>query len=311
METRIKYILILLYSVLFIDCGANLRGKPIPPNPDLAGFYLSSETTQWAKSDKMKIETLSIFPKSNGDLSFERKTIVRLSFIASENREEWRIRTGGIVTSENEILLQESLYQEFHQPHMGARESDPKRWKLSEMGAASKVREVGNAALSASILGEISPDGRTLKFSNMTFTKIGDSFQGRISTQVNQKNVMIDNEIAGVVFYERTEDGTGQIVSVFSKTEPIKPGMTFFVGKNQVPCKVVEVFQQSVVLEPFDGKKILSVSVGDPVILKGNVDKKAVNKRATADELIRKLKSDPNINKEELIREIEKLKNER
>ncbi|EMJ95142.1 LIC12353 family lipoprotein [Leptospira alstonii] len=311
MKTKIKYILILLYSVSFIDCGGNLRGKPIPPNPDLAGFYLSSETTQWAKDDKIKIEVLSIFPKSNGDLSFERKTIVRLSFIASENREEWKIRTGGIVTSENEILLQESLYQEFHQPHMGARESDPKRWKLSEMGVASKVREVGNAALSGSILGEISPDGRTLKFSKMTFTKVGDSFQGRISTNVNQKNVTIDNEIAGVVFYERTEGDTGQIVSVFSKTEPLKPGMIFFVGQEQVPCKVVEVFQQSAVLEPFDGKKNLSVSAGDPVILKGNVDKKAVNKRATADELIRKLKSDPNVSKDELIREIEKLKNER
>lgn len=87
--------------------------------------------------------------------------------------------------------------------------------------------------------------------------------------------------------------------------------MIFFVGKDQIPCKIVEIFQQSGILEPVDGKKNLQVSVGDPVILKGNVDKKAINKRAAADELIQKIKSDPNVNKEELIREIEKLKRER
>ncbi|AXR68374.1 LIC12353 family lipoprotein [Leptospira mayottensis] len=311
MRIKIGYILILLYSILFIGCGKNLRGKPTPPNPDLAGFYLSSETAEWTKDGKMKIEVLSIFPKSNGDLSFERKTIVRLSFITSDNREEWRIRTGGVVTSENEILLQEALYQEFHQPHMGARESDPKRWKLSEMGAASKVREIGNVTLSGNLLGEISPDNKTLKFSKITFTKIGDSFQGRITTHVNQKSITIDNEIAGVVFYKAAVSTAEQIVSVFSRSELIKPGMIFLVGKDQVPCKIVEVFQHSGVLEPVENGKILSVSVGDPVILKGNIDTKAINKRATADELIRKLKSDPNVSKEELIREIEKLKNVR
>ncbi|MCH1912060.1 hypothetical protein L9Z41_08730 [Leptospira noguchii] len=304
---KIKYILILLYTIVLIGCGKNLKGKPISPNPNLAGFYISSETQKWAQDDKMKIEVLSIFPKSNGELYFERKTIVRLSFIASENREEWRIRTGGVVTGENEILLQESLYQEFHQPHLGTRESDPKLWKLNEMGVASKVREVGNVTLSGSILGEISPDGRTLNFSNILFTKIGDSFQGRITTNVNQKNVIIDNEIAGAVFY-KTKEG---VVSIFSKTETIKPGMIFFVGKDQIPCKIVEIFQQSGILEPIDGKKNLQVSVGDPVILKGNVDKKAINKRTAADELIQKIKSDPNVNKEELIREIEKLKSEK
>ncbi|PJZ55726.1 LIC12353 family lipoprotein [Leptospira barantonii] len=310
MNTKIGYILILLYTFAFVQCGGNLRGKPIPANPDLAGFYLSSESGEWAKDDKMKLEVLSVFPKANGDLAFEKKVIVRLSFLASEDREEWRIRTGGIVTSENEILLQESLYQEFHQLHMGKRQSDPRLWKLSEMGAASKVREVGNVTASGNLLGEISPDGRTLKFSKATFTKIGEPFQGRITTNVNQKNVTIDNEIAGVVFYKIPGE-TEKIVSVFSKTELIKPGMIFLVGKDQIPYKIVEVFQQSGTLEPIDGKKILPVSVGDSVVLKGTIDRKAINKRATADELIRKLKSDPNVSKEELIREIEKLKNEK
>ncbi|MDI7229355.1 hypothetical protein QMM87_11835 [Leptospira santarosai] len=309
MGIKIGYILILLYSISFIDCGKSLRGKPTPPNPDLAGLYLSSETAEWTRNGKMKIEVLSIFPKSNGTFSFERKTIVRLSFITSDNREEWRIRTGGVVTSENEILLQETLYQEFHQSHMGLRESDPKRWKLSEMGPPSKVREVGNVTLSGNLLGEISPDGKTLKFSKTTFTKVGGSFQGRITTHVNRKSVTIDNEIAGVVFYKAAVSSAEQVVSVFSRSELIEPGMIFFVGKDQVPCKIVEIFQHSGVLEPVENGKILSVSAGDPVILKGNVDSKAINKRATADELIRKLKSDPNVNKEELIREIEKLKN--
>lgn len=87
--------------------------------------------------------------------------------------------------------------------------------------------------------------------------------------------------------------------------------MIFLVGKDQVPCKIVEIHQHSGILEPVENGKILSVSVGDPVILKGDIDTKAINKRATADELIRKLKSDPNVSKEELIREIEKLKNVR
>lgn len=50
--------------------------------------------------------------------------------------------------------------------------------------------------------------------------------------------------------------------------------MIFFVGKDQIPCKIVEIFQQSGILEPIDGKKNFQVSAGDPVILKGNVDKK-------------------------------------
>ncbi|TGL79096.1 LIC12353 family lipoprotein [Leptospira yasudae] len=311
MNHKIGYILILLYSILSIGCGGNLRGKPIPPNPDLAGFYISSESAEWAKNDKMRIEVLSIFPKANGDLSFERKVIVRLSFIASDNREEWRIRTGGVVTSDTEILLQESLYQEYHQLHMGARESDPTKWKLSEMGAASKVREVGNVTASGNLLGEFAPDGKSLKFGKNVFTKIGEPFQGRITTTVNQKNVTVDNEIAGVVFYKSSATSDEKIVAVFSKTELIKVGMIFLVGKDQVPYKVSEVFQQSCVLEPVDVKKIAVFSVGSPVLLKGTIDRKAVNKRATADELIRKLKSDPNVSKEELIREIEKLKNER
>ncbi|RHX86943.1 LIC12353 family lipoprotein [Leptospira stimsonii] len=304
------HILILLYTFSFIGCVGNLKGKPTPPDPNLSGLYLSSETSEWDKDGKLKIEVLSIFPKSNGELAFERKTIVRLSFVASDNREEWRIRSGGVLTSQNEILLQESLYQEYHVLHMGARESDPKKWKLNEMGAPAKVREVGNVTSSGNLLGEMSPDGRELKFSKSIYRKIGNAFLGRITTTVNQKKLTLDNEISGVVFYRGGENVEDRIVAVFSKTDFIRPGMTFLVGNEKVPCKVIEVFQQSATLEPVS-KKNLSVVIGDPVLLEGNVDYKAINKRATADELIRKLKSDPNVSKEELIREIEKLKNER
>ncbi|MBM9577068.1 hypothetical protein JWG45_07860 [Leptospira sp. 201903070] len=310
MKIKIHYILILLYTFLFINCIGNLKGKPTPSDPNLSGLYLSSETDAWSKDGKLKIEILSIFPKANGDLAFERKTIVRLSFFASDNREEWRIRSGGVVTSQNEILLQEFLYQEYHVLHMGARESDPKKWKLNEMGAPAKVREVGNVTSSGNLLGEISPDGRELKFSKAIYRKIGNAFLGRITTNVNQKKITLDNEIAGVVFYKGGENVEDRIVGIFSKTDFIRPGMVFFVGKEKAPCKVIEVFQQSATLEPIS-KKNLSVFIGDPILLEGTVDIKAFNKRATADELIHKLKSDPNVSKEELIREIEKLKNEK
>ncbi|XDD51114.1 hypothetical protein AB3N59_04875 [Leptospira sp. WS92.C1] len=311
MRTKFLYILILLYTIILNGCGGDLKGKPIPPSPELSGFYVSSETKEWEKDDKLKIEVLSIFPKGNGELSFERKIIVRLSFIASDDREEWRIRSGGIVTSQNEIVLQESLYQEFHVLHMGARESDPKEWKLSEMGAAGKVREVGNVTSSGNLWGEIAPDGKSFKFSKRIFYKIGEPFLGRITTNVNQKKSTIDNEIAGAVFYKAGKKAAGRIIAIFSKTDFIKPGMIFLVGKDKIPCKLIEVFQHSGSLEPVDTIKELTVSAGEPVLLQGNVDKKAINKRATADELIRKLKSDPNVSKEELIREIEKLKNEK
>ncbi|MBM9499047.1 hypothetical protein JWG44_02110 [Leptospira sp. 201903071] len=310
MKIKTYYILILSYTFLSINCVGNLKGKPTPPDPNLSGLYLSSETNEWNRDGKLKIEILSIFPKANGDLAFERKTIVRLSFLASDNREEWRIRSGGVVTSQNEILLQEFLYQEFHILHMGERESDPKKWKLNEMGAPAKVREVGNVTSSGNLLGEISPDGKELKFSKAIYRKIGNAFLGRITTGVNQKKITLDNEIMGVVFYKGGDNVEDRIVAVFSKTDFIRPGMIFLVGKEKVPCKTVEVFQQSATLEPVS-KKNLSVVIGDPVLLDGSVDIKAISKRATADDLIHKLKSDPNVSKEELIREIEKLKNER
>lgn len=311
MKERIVYILILLCISVY-GCGGSLRGKPIPPNPDLSGFYVSSESKDWEKDGKLKIEVLSIFPKANGELTFERKIIVRLSFLASDDREEWRIRSGGLVTGENELVLQESSYQEFHLLHMGASEFDPKEWKLREMGSPGKVRDVGNVTSSGNLWGEISPDGRSIKISKRIFTKMGDSFQGRITTTTaDKKKITIDNETAGTVFYRAGKKADERIVAVFSKTDLIKPGMIFLVGPDQIPCKLVEVFQQEGTLEAVDPKKNPVVAVGDPVLLQGTVDRKAVNKRATADELIRKLKSDPKVSKEELIREIEKLKNER
>lgn len=303
-------------SILFIECGDSLKGKPTPATPDIAGFYISEKSKDWLKDDRLKIQAIWIRRTAKGELEFFNKTLTRLQFSVSDNREELKVRTGKVQTSNRELLFFESLYKEYHRIYSGKNTSDPKNWDLRAFSPFQKVREVPQLIGEGSgKSAEISEDYRTIEFSNGDkYLKVGGPLFGRVATMVGKTKKVIDNEVAGVLFYPVSSEAfpqeAGKIpyLGFFSTTDGLVSGTSIRIG--DYPGVVKEVFAHvavvDLVVKPGTTKSDLPSLT--PLVLEGNVDLKAASNKETTDELIRRLKQDPNVSKEELIRELEKIK---
>ncbi|TGK04934.1 hypothetical protein EHO59_08790 [Leptospira semungkisensis] len=310
---------ILAFLILFglcLDCSDSLKGKPTPAIPELAGFYVSEKSRDWLKDNKLKIQALWIRRTTNGEMEFMNKTITRLQFSVSDNREELKTRTGKVLTSGREVVLLESLYREYHRQYSGKNNPDAKDWDLRSFGPFAKMKEVSNLIGEGSGRGaKLADDNNSLVFSNgETYYRIGGPLLGRISINVNKYKRVIDNEVAGVVFFPLSttafpeENGKQSYLAFFSTTESLSPGMPLRIGDYSGSIK--EVFEHLCVVDlPVKtGAQAPSLAYLTPMILDGQVDLKTVSHKETTEELIRRLKQDPNVSKEELIRELEKLK---
>ncbi|EPG68204.1 LIC12353 family lipoprotein [Leptospira wolffii] len=305
-----------LTLLLLLDCGASLKGKPTPAIPELAGFYINSKSQDWLKDEKLKIQALWIRRTARGEMEFFNKTLTRLQFSVSENREELKVRSGKIQTSNRELLFVENLYKEYHRMYSGKNTSDAKNWDLRAFSPFGKVKEVASfIGEGSSRSGELSEDNRTIVFSNgEKYVKVGGPLIGRISTTVGKLKKAIDNEVAGVLFFPLSseafpqEAGKFPYLAFFSTTDGMSSGTVLRIG--DYPGQAKEVFDHVAVVDviPKAGTQVAPLESLTPVILDGTVDLKSVSQKETTEELIRRLKQDPNLSKEELIRELEKLK---
>ncbi|TGK00175.1 hypothetical protein EHQ53_10320 [Leptospira langatensis] len=306
----------LLLCSLCLDCSDSLKGKPTPAIPELAGFYVSERSRDWLKENKLKIQALWIRRSANGEMEFMNKSITRLQFSVSDNREELKTRTGKVLTSGREILLLESIYREYHRQYSGKNNPDAKDWDLRSFGPFAKVKEVSNLIGEGTGRGgQLAPDNNSIRFSNgETYYRIGGPLLGRISVNVNKTKRVIDNETAGVIFFPLSptafpeETGKQSYLAFFSTTESLSPGMPLRIGDYSGSIK--EVFDHLCVVDLSikPGTQAPSLTYLTPMVLDGQVDLKTISHKESTEELIRRLKQDPNVSKEELIRELEKLK---
>ncbi len=310
------FVSFLFFLSFFSGCGDSLKGKPTPAIPELAGFYVSEKSKDWLKDDKLKVQAIWIRRTAKGEMEFYNKTLARLQFSVSDNREELKIRSGKIQTSDHELLFFETVYKEFHRAYSGKNTANSKDWDLRSFGPFVKVKEIGY------LIGEgsgrsakLSEDNRSIVFSNgEKYNKVGGPLFGRISTTVGKFKKTIDNEIAGIVFYPLSSDAFPQEVgkhpylAFFSTTEGLSVGTSLRIG--DYPGSVKEVFDHVAVVDviPKTGVQVSVLSSLTPLVLEGVVDQKSASQKESAEELIRRLKQDPNLSKEELIRELEKLK---
>lgn len=307
----VPFLCILLFSN---SCGDRLRGKPTPPIPEIAGFYVSDQSHIWSKENRLKIQTLWIRKNAREELEFVNKTLVRLQFRLSENREEIKLRSGKLVTSGHELLFFESIFKELNRLYSGKNTSDPKHWDVKSFGPFVKVKEVGHILTDASgRSAEISANMNVIRFSDgESYRRIGSPLIGRINVNTGKSRKSFDNETAGVLFYELSpemypgKEGRKYVLGFFSTTDDLSVDMPVTVGN--VPGTVAEIFEHLAVVE-IQPKSGASPSPLDPIRLVGSVDQKAASQKQGAEELIRRLKQDPNVSKEELIRELEKIKN--
>lgn len=309
---------VLLGSFIFLSsCSDQLRGKPTPAIPEIAGLYLNEKSAAWAKDNKLKIQMLWIRRTAQGELEFVNETLTRLQFSMSENREEMKLRSGKIITSGHELLFFESMYKELQRLYSGKNTSDPKNWDVKSFGPFIKVKEVGHLLTEGSgRSAEISENMNSIRFSNgEVYNRIGMPLLGRISISTPKYKKVIDNDVAGVVYYHLppstypSKDGKEYITAFFSSTDNLSNEMPVLVG--DVSGSIAEVFEYVAIIElrPKPGSKEISVPPAlSPILLTGTVDKKAISQKEGTEELIRRLKQDPTVSKEELIRELERLK---
>ncbi|WP_243393326.1 LIC12353 family lipoprotein [Leptospira perolatii] len=299
-----------------------MKGKQTPAIPEIAGFYISEKTKDWQKENKLKLQTLFIQRNGKGELDFTFQTLTRLQFAVSDNREELKLRLGKIYTSDRELLFVEAFYKEFHRLFHGKTTEKITDWSLRDFSPFVKVREVGslfetNSGRSA----EISQDLNTIKFSDgEVYVRIGQPLLGRITVQVSKFKKTIDNQSAGILFYPLSPGVYSANleknfwVGFFSKTDDLTVDMLAVTPNNQ--WKIAEIFENLVILEqlpnPQNRQKPQAESSPpvplSPILLAGSIDLKAVTHKSGTEELIERLKNDPNLSKEQLIRELEKLK---
>ncbi|WP_367898565.1 hypothetical protein AB3N61_04380 [Leptospira sp. WS58.C1] len=314
---KITVPLLLLFGIL-INCGDSLKGKPTPAIPELAGFYVNERSKEWFEKGKIKIQTLWIRRTAKGEMEFTHEILTRLQFSISENREELKVKSGKLQTSDRELLFFETLSKEFHRNYHGQNTEDPKKWAVRAFGPFVKVKEFGKLIGEGSgRSAELSQDKNSIVFSNGdVYRRIGNPLLGRISLNLGKFRKTIDNEVAGVVLFPldaeafpQTE-GKQNFFAFFSTTDPLTAGTPIKIA--EYPGQVQEVFEHVAVVELNKTKPGLTapkVQNFSSIILDGVVDSKTISQKESADELIRRLKQDPNVSKEELIRELEKIKN--
>ncbi|GBF38311.1 hypothetical protein LPTSP1_13020 [Leptospira johnsonii] len=250
-------------------------------------------------------------------MEFSGETLTRLQFSISENREELKVKSGKIQTSDRELLFFETIAREFHRNYHGKNTEDPKSWEVRSFGPFIKVKEFGK------LLGEgtgrsaeFSQDKNSIVFSNGdVYRRIGNPLLGRISINLGKFKKTIDNEVAGVILFPldaqafpQTE-GKQNFFALFSTTDTLAVGTPIKIA--EFPGQVQEVFENVAVVELNKTKPGIAapkIQNFSSIILDGVVDSKTISQKESTDELIRRLKQDPNVSKEELIRELEKLK---
>ncbi|TGL64674.1 LIC12353 family lipoprotein [Leptospira sarikeiensis] len=310
--------LLLFLTHSFLNCGDSLKGKPTPAIPELAGLYVNEKSKEWANKGNIKIQTIWIRRTAKGEMEFFSKMFTRLQFSLSDNREELKIKSGKLQTSDREILFFETITKEFHRNYNGKNTPDPKNWDVRSFGPFIKVKDFGKLLGEGSgKSAEFSSDKNSIVFSNgEVYRRVGNPLFGRIALNVGKLKRTIDNEVAGTVLYSlgpesfpQTE-GKQNFLVFFSTTDGLVSGTPVKIG--DYPGQVVEVFEHLAVVELNKTKPGLTppaISPLTPVTLDGIVDSKTISQKESAEELIRRLKQDPNVSKEELIQELEKLKN--
>ncbi|WP_108928019.1 LIC12353 family lipoprotein [Leptospira johnsonii] len=313
---KINVLLLTVFAIIG-NCGDGLRGKPTQAIPELAGFYVNEKSKEWFDKGKIKIQTLWIRRTAKGEMEFSGETLTRLQFSISENREELKVKSGKIQTSDRELLFFETIAREFHRNYHGKNTEDPKSWEVRSFGPFIKVKEFGK------LLGEgtgrsaeFSQDKNSIVFSNGdVYRRIGNPLLGRISINLGKFKKTIDNEVAGVILFPldaqafpQTE-GKQNFFALFSTTDTLAVGTPIKIA--EFPGQVQEVFENVAVVELNKTKPGIAapkIQNFSSIILDGVVDSKTISQKESTDELIRRLKQDPNVSKEELIRELEKLK---
>ncbi|TGM95944.1 LIC12353 family lipoprotein [Leptospira dzoumogneensis] len=313
---KINVILLTLFGIL-INCGDGLRGKPTPAIPELAGFYVNERSKEWFENGKIKIQTLWIRRTAKGEMEFSHQILIRLQFSLSENREELKVKSGKLLTSDRELLFFETNGKEFHRNYHGQNTKDPKSWAIRSFGPFMKVKDfnklIGEGTGRSA---ELAQDKNSIVFSNGdVYRRIGNPLLGRISINLGKFKKTIDNEAAGVILFPldaeafpQTE-GKQNFFALFSTTDNVAAGTPIKI--SEFPGQVQEVFEHVAVVElnkMRPGIAAPSIQNFSSVILDGVVDTKTFSQKESTDELIRRLKQDPNVSKEELIRELEKLK---
>lgn len=287
-------------------CAPNLKGKPTPHKPEFTGLYVYTGDLN-EKEDILKLRILVVFENSKNELEYYFKTFTRLSFHVSDNREEIITRRGFVLTSGHEMLFRENNMEEEQKLYFGPKESDPRNWTALNMGPRARVRLIDKEPPSGyDKLAEISQDFTEIHFQNEKYKKIGSPFIGTIQLTHGKNKFKLRNNIAGTIYY--VSKATGEIAAVISNPNDLEVGMKMEIvtAAEKLIASIESRNEEMIFLKP---DKSVAIKKLDSVFPVGIVDIKAnMKKNVDPDELIRRLKTNKSLSKEELIRELENMK---
>ncbi|MCE9501669.1 MAG: hypothetical protein K8R21_14390, partial [Leptospira sp.] len=244
---QIKFIFILTF---FANCFASLKGPITPPKPEFTGLYILKDSKRLnSKTEIQKLKFLVITENSRSQLEYYFRMIKRMAFVVSDDREEIQTRKGFVLSSDRELLFQESLMEEWQNLYRGKKEKDPRLWDQKNLGPKVRTNYSEKEPPSGyDRSAEISPDGKMISFRNEIFEKVGAPFTGSIRLRKSNKEETVENSILGIVYNVLPDSGI--VTAVISNTVNLEKGMKMFVYSKNKKSEfiIIDVLDEMVLL---------------------------------------------------------------